>query len=127
MTGLVTNNPIGGARVPLQKETKGQREQLGKGTKKPNGSAASLPGDSQVVPAIYESGGSLPTAAHQDPRPSLGDPDAPPCKALIMVGLPDVPWAGPQGLEGEGRAPRHAQRVHRQKSLSSPRPQCSQL
>lgn len=57
---MVTNNPIRGApSASAERETKGQREQLGKGTKKPNGSAASLPGDSQAAPVIYEAGGGV--------------------------------------------------------------------
>lgn len=62
----MTNNPFGGAQsASAERETKGQREQLGKGTKKkPNGSAASLPGDSRAAPVIYEARGGAGVAPH---------------------------------------------------------------
>lgn len=62
------------ASASLDRETKGQREQLGKETKNPNGSAASLPGDSQAAPRIYEAGGRvlLPTGGLPGSPPKSG-------------------------------------------------------
>lgn len=79
--------------MPLQKEKqKGKGNSLAEEQKTPNGSAASLPGDSQAAPVIYEAGGgggSLSLEYRPDPHPSLGDPEASPCKALRVVGPPD--------------------------------------
>ena len=74
----MTNSPVGGAlSVSAERETKGQKEQLGKATKNPSGSAASLPGDSRVAPLMSEAGGCSPLERRQDPRSSLGTPMLP--------------------------------------------------
>lgn len=63
-----------GRSASAERETKGQSGQLGKGTKNSKASAASLPGDSQAAPVIYEAWGSLPPEGRQDLHPRLGDP-----------------------------------------------------
>lgn len=103
---MVTNNPFGGAQsASAERETKGQREQLGKGTKKkPNGSAASLPGDSRAAPVIYEAGGGgggrSPLECRQDPHPSTGDADAPRRKVFWVVVWLMGPVMGPRTSKG---------------------------
>ena len=44
---------------------------MAKEQKNPNGSAVSLPGDSQAAPVIYKASGCFPLEHHQDPLPRL--------------------------------------------------------
>lgn len=76
--------------MPLQKEKqKGKGNSLAEEQKTPNGSAASLPGDSQAAPVIYEAGGGGGVAL-------TGVPPRSPPKSGGPRGLPM------QGSEGGG-------------------------